>query len=145
MKKNLLFLFIICITISAKAQITLTQANMAPAVGDVYTSYTTDTAIQAGPAGANQTWTFSGLIISTNVVTQNFVTPSSTPCSASYPTANVTNQVGTQYEYLNVSSSAIVLKGVCSGATTVIISGTYNYYQFPFTYNTNVNNPSITG
>jgi hypothetical protein len=145
MKKNLLFLLLINVIISAQAQITLTQANMAPAVGDVYTSYTADTSIQAGPAGANQTWTFNGLNITSTVVTQNFVTPSSTPCSASYPSANVTNQIGTQYEYLNVSSSSIILKGVCSGSSTVIMTNTYTYYQFPLTYNTNVNNPSITG
>lgn len=75
------------ITLAAQAQPSITMAGSAPMPGDSFVSYF-GSYLAPGPAGANQTWDFSGLIPdSTQIIT--FVAPSSTTNGASFPTADV--------------------------------------------------------
>ncbi len=145
MKKIVLTLFLFLVIAAAKSQPTLTQANQAPAVGNVFVSYVADTSAQPGSAGANQTWTFSSLNITSTTIVQSFVTPSSTPYASSFPAANVANSIMGSYEYLTSSSSSLILRGAYSGGGNTTFTNTCTEFTYPFTYNTSVSNSSLTG
>jgi len=144
MKKILLTLSLLVATFYSRAQITLTQANQAPAVGDVFTSYVGDTSTAPGNYGANQTWTMNITLSGTPMV-QNFVAPSSTPYGASFPTANVANSFSGSYEYLNSSSSGLAISGAYQAGCTLNYTSTTNMVTYPFTFNSTTTNPSVSG
>jgi len=85
---------VICVS-SLNAQ-TLTQANHAPIVGDMFQTVSCNTtAISPGGNGAGQTWNFSTLSVLTTTTTNNGVTVASTGSASTYPSASVAINSGT--------------------------------------------------
>jgi hypothetical protein len=147
MKRNLLTILISICFASAHAQITLTQANSAPAVGDVYTYYPCDTMPVPGSSGANITWNMTTAVTATPS-SQTIVTPASTGYAASYPNANVAINAGSGvYQFISSSSTSVKQWGVVQGAATTVV---YNspgavFLTYPYTYATTYTNTNVTG
>jgi hypothetical protein len=147
MKRNLLALTISICFITANAQITLTQANSAPAVGDIFVFYPCDTIPVPGSAGANVTWNVTTAVTPTPA-SQTAVSVVSTGYGASYPNANVAMSAGSGvYQFISVSSTFVKQYGVVQGASTTVV---YNspgavFLNYPYTYNTTYTNTNVTG
>ncbi len=94
--KKIYSLFAAAICISSLNAQTLTQANHAPIVGDMYqTVNCTTVGANPGGNGAGQTWNFSSLTVLSTTTTNNGVTAASTGSAATYPSANVALSIGT--------------------------------------------------
>ncbi|MEW6469703.1 MAG: T9SS type A sorting domain-containing protein [Bacteroidota bacterium] len=138
MKKNLLLSACIALSGLLSAQIS-TSVAMAWAPGDVFTTYSADTTgVQEGPAGANQTWNFSNLVISTSPSTSTCVAPSTTPYAASFPSATVAAGANGGYSYYQVSSGSTIYHGLGVPNQTQVYSDPEIMITYPFTYNTTV-------
>ncbi len=144
MKKITTLLFLIFSCVFAKAQLTLSTASF-PYVGATYISHhdSLGAALTPGPAGANQTWNFSGLNNHYNDTT-SVVSVSSTPNGASFPTANYAGKNAGSYVYfINTASECqmIGLSGSLMGSSVLNIH--YNTPNIPakngITYNSNYN------
>lgn len=103
MKKQLLLLCSLTAAITTSAQITITQADIAPIGTVVYSG--TDTfyvGTPVAPGGANMTWDFSNLIDDTGD-TLAFVDATTLPDYSSFPSSNfgVLTGDGTGYTILN--------------------------------------------
>jgi len=78
----------LCVS-SVNAQ-TLTQANHAPIVGDVFqTVDCSSVGITPGGIGTGQTWNYSTMTVLTTTISYNGVTTASTPSAANYPSSSV--------------------------------------------------------
>src|SRR4051812_35688215 len=112
MKDILICLAIILFAGRSNAQPILTQANLAPVIGDAYIQYPADTSITPGDSGANRVWTFNHLTIATTPVTLNYVSVSSTPYAATFPVSTIADDDGAgNYNYYSISSSGMVIDG----------------------------------
>ncbi|HWY09736.1 MAG TPA: T9SS type A sorting domain-containing protein [Bacteroidia bacterium] len=101
-----LFAAVICIS-SLNAQ-TLTQANNAPIVGDVFQTVDCNSVgINPGGVGAGQTWNYSTMTILTNTVTNTGVTVASTGSASTYPSASVSIQSGTANAFYSSTASSL--------------------------------------
>ena len=137
MKRIYTFYFVVCMlfTLPCIAQPVLTVTNWAPAPGEIYTSFSADTAgITEGIAGANKTWDFSNLVINTTPVTIQYMAPSATPYDLLFPEATVSGFDGMHYNYYKTNTTEYTLLG--TGCTSYIInySDQQKYCQFPFSY-----------
>lgn len=136
MKKHLLLFACTLIALNGFSQPTLYSSDL-PAAGETYVMNTCNTAgVTEGPAGANQTWTFTAKV-NTGTQSESFVSPSSTPGAASFPTATLAiDQGGNNYIYLEISSSQGIVLGFYNAGTVVTYTDAQKLFQFPFTYNT---------
>jgi hypothetical protein len=72
---------------------TMTQANSAPAIGDVFSTRQCDSSIVTpGGNGAGQMWNYSTVLVHPAVTNYTCVTPASTGSASAYPSANVAVQ-----------------------------------------------------
>ena len=151
MKKQqlLLLVFSVIFTNLVTAQITITQADIAPTGSIKYrgtdTSYT-NTAIGAG--GTGMVWNFSSLTIDKRD-TLSFVTASSLPNYSTFPTSNlglVLSGKGTAYAILNATALKVIgLAGVVQGTPVVAkINPAETIVKFPASYGTTYRDSSIT-
>ncbi len=103
------------------AQTILTKANHAPLVGDVFKTRQCDsTGLTPGASGAGATWTFT-MSIRTPTTTYNGVTVASTgTVAASYPSASVAVQSGTNNSFYSSTTNALSYWG---GNLPIKISG----------------------
>ncbi|MGZ3941612.1 MAG: T9SS type A sorting domain-containing protein, partial [Bacteroidia bacterium] len=96
--------------------------------------------VSPGSAGANQTWNFSGLSL-TPGGSLNVVSPNSTPCASSFPSANWAENIPTpavNYYVLSSSQLEVVAENIpsaCSGGSSITYSDTKIVLKFPMTYN----------
>jgi hypothetical protein len=93
MKTTILSIISLLIALSGSAQITITVDDLMD-VGDSVNLAAVDSipaGFSPGPAGANQHWDFSDLIMDT-VYTLNFIDPATTPYGASFPTSNIATE-----------------------------------------------------
>ncbi|MBU0518330.1 hypothetical protein KJ564_05260, partial [bacterium] len=83
------FLCSFCLIITAHAQPVLNSSDLsgAPGTSITFSSMTDPGTVDVGPAGANQTWNFTGM---TTVFTQTheYHDPATTAWGASFPNAN---------------------------------------------------------
>lgn len=129
MKKNLLFVLAISMSIANTAQTTINGSDVNPSVGDSYTDNNTNY-MSPGNAGANQTWDLSSLSSSG--------TTTSTISASTTNGANMLIDNGTgNLVYENISSAAQEIKAIYSAGNNVTItySNGEKVFQFPFTYN----------
>ena len=140
MKKIYPFFFFVGSCFAVKAQYTLTSASN-PVIGDVVKSWNLDTAgLVMGSAGANQTWNFTGLIISAgaSVITNSYVTASSAPNSSLFPNATIASTGdGSIFGMFDYTNSNAVYYGFTSSTLTGVYGNPEIMYTLPFTYNSN--------
>lgn len=144
MIRKLLSVSFMAACISASAQITVTQADIASIGTVVKQARDSVPTVMPGPAGANQTWNFSTLM-SHEVDTLTFTNPAWTPNAASFPSSNLAVVFSPQFgnpgvSYLNSSPTGLWVLG--EGDQSMILD--YNPDQllipFPATYGTNYTN-----
>lgn len=138
MKKNLLFSSII-IGGAMSAQITLTQANHAPASADSYTMKTVGTAtVSPGASGTAVMWNMSGMTVSTTVTSYS----ASTSSNVSYTPANiVVNNSSSESAYYQSSTSNLKYFGGNINIGSIPATITYTtgafYAVYPMSLGTN--------
>lgn len=125
MKKNVLLMLSILFTLNLlTAQVTVTNAVF-PSAGDIrYDATVTNlSAVTISPAGASQTWDFSGLTSNSSTVTVQAA--STGMAAASFPTADIILPEigGTLGEaYIQVNTNSLEAIGVFGGLAGVIDS-----------------------
>lgn len=155
--KKIYSLFAAAICISSLNAQTLTQANHAPIVGDMFqTINCTTVGVNPGGNGAGQTWNFSALTVLTTTTTNNGVTVASTGSASTYPSANVAVSIGTGTNafYSSTASSLLYWGGdIKVGGQNIIMAYTSPapYAAYPMTLGTTTSsnvvgtNTSIVG
>ena len=112
MKIKLFTIALAFIGINSLAQITVTDADILD-VGDiVYEALdsVSGSAIQIGPAGANQTWDFSNLQQNeVNII--EHVEPNTTPFGSIHPTSNICTNEDGEYQYFKKSLTSVAIVG----------------------------------
>lgn len=134
---TILTLAVILIKLNVNAQITINDTHFLQIGSKVY--QVTDTLPvnpNIGPAGPNQSWTFTNLNVHT-FDSIEAVNPASTPGGALFPTANIAlKQQGNTYIYLNNSPTENNLLGVTIPDFNVIFpySNPEKILVYPTTY-----------
>jgi hypothetical protein len=137
MKKTLLALSVTLSSLYVSAQISLTNANHAPLVGDscLITVYDTTNLLPVN-TGANQTWNFSNINLdSTGNYMLRFVTPSSGAPSGT--TVSEDRPSGFSRHYKN-SSTKLEILGFNDPSFSVSFSGDALYRNWPMTFNNTI-------
>ena len=138
MKKVYLSLLSLFSVLAVNAQ--LTQANHAPAIGDMYTMFQCDT-VSPGASGANSVWNYSSINTHSSVVS-NYTAMASSPTYTAATVAVAASANNTSY--YNPTSTALLYYGgnisVGGGATAVKATLTYSapavYGSYPMSLNT---------
>lgn len=111
-RKLLSLSFVVASGLTASAQITITQSDIAT-IGTVVRG-AEDTlpaaGIGPGPTGANLTWNFAALDTH-HVDTMVFTNPNWTPFASSFPSSNLAAEVSDGIAYLDLSSSGLWMIG----------------------------------
>ena len=133
--------------IQVVAQPTLTAANSQPQVGDIISSqYAYTTGVIPGVAGASKTWDYSGLSDSAATSVIQFMLPSATPYSPTFPGANLSAQVvdtgTTAYIYFNASSVGTPVLGIQIDTLILKYAHLLSTQNYPFTYPNTLNDSS---
>lgn len=127
-----LFSFFILLASGAEAQITLTESQHNPNIGDTYEqniNSSPPSSVNAGPMGANVTWDYSSLSAS---MTAPVNIQEST--NNDYPDADIFfSQSGTQ-SYFGVNSGALTFYGISSSSADVVYTDGEDQVRFPFSY-----------
>lgn len=89
---------------------TLTQSFNEPVIGDVNNYYPTDTALfttglPTTITGSTSVWNFTNLRAQLPLITENYVSPSTSTTSASYTGCTVLQNAGTLFTYLKSTTS----------------------------------------
>lgn len=118
MKKPLLALTVALLPLAVSAQITISQADLAPMFTVIRQSQDTVPTVTPGSAGANQTWNMTGLN-NHSVDTLTFTAPQFTPYGSQIPGCNYaiiqTSPINSpSYIYLNYSPAALEVAGQAS-------------------------------
>jgi hypothetical protein len=130
------FLAIALAGFSAKAQITITSADM-PVIGNNFAiaNDSTNTTIGPGAKGAAVVWNFSTLLPQ-SVDSIKVVATGSTPYGAMYPAANeafmahIHGNSKDAYEYVNSGGSALSLVGLAYYNSAAYPSPAYIFYKY---------------
>ncbi len=149
MRKTLLLAAFALLAFVAQAQPTLTQAAVG-AVGSTYYMGIQDTFLptdNVGSAGAGQTWDMSSLQVN-GLDTIWFVSPSSSPYAAGFPTSNLALRqasLGDGIAFLESNVGFLDLLGLASDllntGTPIVVNQNppSRVAQFPFTYQNTFN------
>lgn len=122
--------------------------NHIPVFGDQLIIHDVDTTgINQGNSGANQTWNFSGINMLTDSVVFNWVDPSTTPYTSSFPGAHIAegNQIG--YMYYTIAGGDLSNIGSGVGTSPQLITTLTDpeiVFRIPFTY-TNTYTDNFSG
>jgi hypothetical protein len=111
------------------------QQNDLLHVGDiVVTQPCTVTASQPGPAGANQTWDFSGLTPTSSLDTTYYIAPAGTPYAASYPASNIVAfYSGNTYGYYQIVNNELFYFGEKDPTGGLVLTDPAVYFKLPTT------------
>lgn len=148
--KKIYTLFAAAICMSSLNAQTLTQANHAPIVGDMYqTVNCTTVGANPGGNGPSQTWNFSSLTVLTTTTTNNGVTVASTGSASTYPSASVAVNSGTNgNSFYSSGASSLEYWGgnivVGGQAVTMAYSSSATHAVYPMTLGS-TSNGAITG
>jgi hypothetical protein len=128
MKNVLRIVALVAISVTSFAQITLTQANV-PSVGETSGSYSAS-AVTFDPSatGGNANWNITSYNFSDDEYNSTYVTPSSTPFAAEFPTANIATAQGVDpdisYTYFRSAGNGLYLLGIATnagGSETILV------------------------
>ncbi len=138
MKKIYLLFLSGLLSLSAKAQYTITAASNNPVIGETGTVYRADTAhVLPGSTGANQTWDFTGIVVQTTAtaVNSSYVATSAAPNYTAFPGTNIAQTDGSgAYSMWQYTTSGGYLYGFTTPSLTVVYSNPETLYTIPFTY-----------
>lgn len=148
MKRTLLFAAAFGISLGASAQISIGQWDI-PTIGMVLQqAQDTVPTVSAGSAGANQTYTATGL--NSHVIsTLTFTDPAWTPDGAQFPSSNLALDIngGSQYIYMTRTSANLVIDGIKAdlGAGPMVIANDdpETLLEFPLQYLDSYNDISV--
>lgn len=142
MKKLYAILSAVLFTSAAFAQPTF-QASKFFTAGTTELNTDVDaTGLSQGSAGANQTWSFTGLTAIGNPSGSTYANAAGTPYAGNFPAANIAGYQGGSYSYINRNASFIEFLGFgtydSSTSSDIIItySNPLRYSNFPVTFNT---------
>ena len=119
MKKLVLVFCLNLYFLAASQAQTVTAANF-PIIGDGFVSNMVNHQ-DAGPAGENTTWDFSGLM-TTDFTGTGVVDPATTSNGALFPDATVAINQGGNVEYLQITDTEMIRIGVSNSQTVIIYS-----------------------
>lgn len=130
----------------SNAQVIL-QSDKLPTVGDLYTNKTiTDTTIQPGPSGANQTWDFSTFFVYPSVLSEQFISPTGIGNDTLFPSANLkVNSFFGGNDYYFKSSNNLQYLGTKSSTNEIRITNAQQVLRTPFAFGDSIINPAVTG
>lgn len=114
MKKSILLFALLSVGTAAHAQITVTDADIAPAGSDfiIFTDSTSTGLSVDAPTGAAQSWDFSALQYD-DWDTLSLLNPSTVTSTGSFPTAtHAIDEGGDFYTFLKLDNSGLYLDGV---------------------------------
>lgn len=122
-------------------QIILTSNSMQQ-VGEKQKVYLYDTTgVKEGPAGSNQTWNFSNLVLKNGPLTLEYVNPASTTFGSQFATSNYAVKdpgLSESVNYLKLTNSEFVSIGATmaqqGGTTKLIYSDPQKMFTFPFAF-----------
>ena len=138
MKKIYLSLMGITITFGLSAQITLTQANSTPAIGDSFALISEATVLNVTHDGPNEIWDFSGV----TGVTQSYsaISLANSQDPSSFPSATMVESYPTNEIYTFSSSTDFSQVGMYApGQIRLINSDPRETLKFPLTFQTSFN------
>jgi Secretion system C-terminal sorting domain len=152
MRKTLLLAFFALLVTMIQAQPILNQSAVG-AIGSTFYLGVQDTfpnGFSIGSAGANQSWDMGNLLVN-GFDTISFVSPSTSPYAASFPTANMAiNQASLDgTAFLQVSGGGLDLLGLAADllgtGSPIVVQQTppSRIAQFPFTYQNTFTNTTI--
>ncbi len=138
MKKQLLCILSIGAFFTTKAQITVTQADIASVGFQIFRGTdTTFTETPIGPGGANMSWDFSGIVDDIGD-TLDLVDPNTLPAFGQFPTSNlgIVFRGATAYSFLSANSLSIVGQAIeFQGQSYPLgVSPTETIIDFPANY-----------
>jgi hypothetical protein len=133
-------------TLNSFTQVTI-NSNKLPVVGDLWTNKTiSDTSIQPGPSGANQTWNFATFFVQPTVLSEQFVTPTGSGNDALFPAANLkVNSFFGGYDYYLKTSSDLQFLGTKSSISEIVITNSQKVLSTPLNYGDSIVNANVTG
>jgi len=147
-KEILLSLFLIAVSYTFQAQITITQADM-PVIGDDQETIDAIVTpnISIGAPGANQTYDFSTLE-GTDTTTSSFISPAGTPGESAFPTATLAIESAGDYFYIEINSTAALSLGASSDTSgmgdyfNLVLNPSGKFFELPSTYGTSYTDES---
>lgn len=117
------------------AQITIDNSYK-PAYGDTYKSVSADTnGIFEGNAGANQSWNFTSLVLSTTPVTVTTSDPSTGLGNSHFPGATTLNVIDGAYIYSKEENNSYYAMGMYTEDALRKYTDMQKVMQYPFAYN----------
>lgn len=137
--KKIFLLLLMILTSELFSQVTLTS-SINPLPGETEKTIDCDTSgIQQGNSGANQTWNFTNLIRTDSSVI-SWVSPSSTPYAAQFPTSNIASSIdNSNYQYFISSSASLLVNGSAGPSIVVPNSNPQTFMQYPFSFGSTFN------
>ncbi len=133
MKKNFFLLACVVVTLTGKAQYTLT-ASSNPTVGDVYNfDYADTTGINGGASGMGVLWNYTNLSMMF-AYSHTYTNVAATTNGTSFPTANIAELDGTNTLYYNYSTTKVDYLGSSNSGYTAVNSDPETFYTLPFSY-----------
>lgn len=144
MKKSLLAVSAVLCAFAAQAQITISQADVAPLFTVALQATDTTPTVLPGIAGTNQTWNFSALN-NQGIDSVEFTLPQFTPYGPSFPNSNTAihqhGAAGVTYSFANNLSTGFAVNGIVSdplgtGAIAIDMFDPELIIAFPTNYNT---------
>ncbi len=143
MKTFYLILGFLLLGINLFAQGPVITSSYNPSVGDNLLFKNADTTnVLPGSGGANVTWNFTGINLSSNIGTMSWISPTGMPYSTYYPTANLAaTQTGeSSIIYWQKTGNMFGWLGQAdSGSSGLTLIRTYNnvgipYFHYPMSY-----------
>jgi hypothetical protein len=141
---SLLVTLLAIVVTGAEAQLVL-DASRIPAVGETFRSFGVDTSgVMQGPAGANQTWDFSGILMLSEQTDLTYANPAGTPYAGDFPTSNLVGYAVSDdpvYTYMRADGGQASILGMRSDELEVTYDDPQLHVNLPFTYNSTFNDP----
>lgn len=144
MRKYLLIISAMVLSVTSKAQITITAADV-PAPGNSFIQATDSfPTIILGSGGANKTWNYASLATDA-LDTLDFVTPASTPYASQFPSSNVAAYMhgpsGANFLYV-INNTSFTLDGFAGDGIVANLNPNELVFNYPATYGTTTSNTS---
>lgn len=138
MKKQVLFVAALSLSLGAISQITVTSADFGSIGDQVFIGVDASPSVNIGAPGTNLVWDFTGLNTQ-SLDTLKFIDPSTTQFGADFPNANLATESSEGVIYFNNQASALFIEGFAFNAQMLSAGVQYNpaqsLLQFPANYN----------
>ncbi len=140
MKKNYALIILLVLTISIVfSQPSITYSGNAPQIGDIYYHSNTNDLLNPGPAGANQSWDFSEINVS-STSQSSIMNPNNTPFANDFPECNQVYHFNETSTYLYYDLSQDEMNHYGEGfddnpPMIIYFTDPIKEIEYPFAYN----------